>query len=261
MSLLHKIFKVSVVSLLMSAGAATAQEFALPIPVQTDRDSREISVVVDKGLRSTRSLPTLSLRNARRAMFAGELVSDEDLRKLANYGDSLAALKYVDILMARGLNANASDIAYYGAIAVGGGRVWALPEMVEAMHLLDPKTEPKKRVNKYISVLYPHAWAGNSLALDAVVDFNGEGLLFGALSEATRLKIEAQAEANKDGRTELKQAISILRKPDLTQDELGRARALLERAQKTEHLAVSTMAANLIEQLAANHYGDAAQTN
>jgi hypothetical protein len=194
-------------------------------------------------------------------MFDNKLVEDRLLRKLADYGDSLAALKYVEVLMTRGIEQNPSDVAYYAAIAVGGGRVWALPEMVAALQMLDAKTEPKQRINKYISVLYAHAWAGNSLALDAVIDHNGEGRLFGPLSERTKAKIDAQAEANADGRTELKQAISILSLPAPTSDELTRARSLLERAQKADHLAVATTAANLLEQLAANQYGDAAQTN
>ncbi|WP_108884670.1 hypothetical protein [Pseudoprimorskyibacter insulae] len=232
----------------------------MPLPIPYDRDTREISVVTDEGLKSMARLPQ-NLKDARQAMFNDQIVDADDLKALADRGDTLAALHFVDVLKARGIENNPSDTAYYAAIAVGGGRVWALPEMVQAMHMLDPKTEPKARVNKYISVLYPHAWAGNTLALEAVMSFNGEGRLFGPLSSATKAKIDEQLETQTAGRFDLQRAVDILRKPTLTEAELGTARTLLERAQNSDHLAVATTAANLLEQLAANHYGNAAQNN
>lgn len=244
----------------LGAQAAAAQEGSLPLPLPYDRESREISVVTDEGLKSMSRLPQ-SLKVARQAMFDGDPVDADDLKRLADYKDTLAAARYIDVLKARGVENNASDVAYYAAIAVGGGRVWALQDLVSALPMLDPETEPKARVNKYISVLYPHAWAGNTLALQAVIDMNGEGRLFGALSSATKAKIDAQLALDGSGRNELQQAVNLLRQPDLTKDQLGRARMLLEQANTSDHLAVSTMAANLLEQLAADFYGDAAQTN
>ncbi|MEC3860829.1 hypothetical protein VK792_05995 [Mesobacterium sp. TK19101] len=238
-----------------------AQSETLPLPFPIDRASREISVVVDKGLKSTNRLPTRALREARLALLDKQPVEADMLKALADRGETLAALRYVDVLMARGIEENASDVAYYGAIAVGGGRVWALPEMVEALQYLDPATEPKARINKYIQVLYAHAWAGNELALDAVIDYNGEGRLFGPLSAATKAKIDEQINTLGGGRSDLKMAISILRKDTLTNQDLADARSYLDRAQQAENLAVATTAANLIEQLAAGKYTSAAATN
>lgn len=236
-------------TLMAFAPAANAQADSFPLPFAIDKESREISVVVDRGLRSMRGLPSRELRTARQAMFDGEPVEPDLLRRLADHGDTLAAFRYVDILMARGLEENASDVAYYSAIAVGGGRVWVLPEMVSALHLLDPNTEPKSRINKYIQILYPHAWAGNSLALDAVIDFNGEGRLFGPLSNATRDRIDTALEEKQDGRGDLKRATEILKDENLTDQDLAMAMTYLRRAEMANHLAVATTAANLIEQL------------
>ncbi len=234
---------------LTAATAGWAGSTVLPLPFPTDKESRAISVVVDRGLRRTVDLPSKALRDARIAMLDGETLEPDVLRQLAERRDTLAALRYVDVLMEDGLEENASDIAYFASIAVGGGRIWAMPELVTALALLDPATEPKARVNQYIKVLYPHAWAGNTLALDAVIDFNGEGRLFGALSASTKAKIEQQVESSDTGRGNLKLAIAILRKETITDEDLGQALVYLRRAEQADHLAVATTAANLIEQI------------
>ncbi|MCH2094718.1 MAG: hypothetical protein MK160_06320 [Rhodobacteraceae bacterium] len=228
--------------------ALTSPVFAqtLPFAFPADRDSRQVSVVVDEGITNTADLPNRALREARLAMVAKKVVSDDDLRGLAEAKDGLAAAKLVDVLVGRGIPENASDIAYFGAIAVGTGRIWPLDEMVEAMWYLDPDTEPKGRKAQMIKVLYAHAWAGNSLALQAVIDFNGDGKLFGKLSEKTRQKILLQAEKNADGRAELRLALAILQTNDQSDADLARARDYLTRAALSPELPVQVTAANIL---------------
>ncbi|WP_130404205.1 hypothetical protein [Thalassococcus sp. S3] len=242
----------------MIAYGALAQ--AVPITIPTDRETRKISVVTDRGITQTKQLPSAALRQARRDMNAKKVVSDADLRKLADYKDGLAAQKYVALLVGRGLKQNASDVAYYASIAVGAGRVHALPEMVDAMRYLDPDSEPAARKRQLISVLYPHAWAGNSLALDAVVTFNGEGKLFGALSEKTRQRILTHAEDG-DGRIELRMALNLLDTPAPTRADLEQAKVYLGRAAKSKTLSVATTAANLIPLIDERHTKLASATN
>jgi len=172
-------------------------------------------------------------------------VTDADLRALADQGDGLAAQKYVSRLMLQG-GASPSDIAYYATVAISTGRVWTLPEAVDAMRLLDPETEPAARKKAYVAMLYPHAWAGNSLALDAVIDLNGEGKLFGPLSEATRQRILEQGDKNGDGRAALRLALILLQKPELTADDQATLQDYLNRAKAVENLAVRTTALNLL---------------
>ncbi|MCF6234276.1 MAG: hypothetical protein L3J36_14425 [Rhodobacteraceae bacterium] len=219
-------------------------ELAFPF----DLESRQIAVEVRPGLRSTRSLPNAALRQARLGMLANQVVSDENLRALADHGDGLAALKYVRLLVSRhtGQRAHASDIAYYAAIAVGTGRIWPLRDMITAMRLLNPETEPKNRVREYIAVLYAHAWAGNTMALDAVVEFNGDGLLFGAMSDATRAKILAQSKVNGNGRVELRLAIRLMIKSKRPAEETELAKTYLVQASGSDNLAIKATAENLL---------------
>lgn len=231
---------------LTGSPASGGSEIELAFPF--DLESRQIAVKVRPGLKSTRSLPNASLRKARLSMLAKQVVPDETLRALAGYGDGLAALKYVRLLVSRhkGQRAHASDIAYYAAIAVGSGRIWPLRDMIDAMRMLDPKSEPKSRVREYIAVLYAHAWAGNSMALDAVVEFNGDGLLFGAMSDKTRAKILAQSKINGDGRAELRLAVRLMSKPERPPEDIELAQTYLVRAKGSDNLAIKTTAENLL---------------
>jgi hypothetical protein len=230
---------------------APARLAGLPMTVPADRARREISVTVTPGLTETRRLPTTELREARKAMLAGTEIPDAPLRALADLGDGLAALKYHRRLLARSPAVPPSDIAYYGTVAVATGRIWPLADVVAALHRLDPATEPAARVKAYAAMLYPHAWAGNALALDALIDFNGEGKLFGPMSEATRTRILEQGDAAGDGRAALRLAIALLQKPDPAPADRARAEAYLTRAMAADHLAVKTTAANLLALLKA----------
>lgn len=222
---------------------AAADELTLPIPPVVER--QDVAVVVDRGLTKTKYLRSARLRAARVAMLAKRPVSEADLKALAQRRDSLAALKVTQLLWQRGLEANASDIAYYGSIAAAAGRVSALKKMIRAMEHLDPETEPAARKNQIIRVLYPYAWGGNALALEAVVKYNGEDRLFGALSDGTRRKILQEARDG-DGLIELRMAVTLLQDTNRTPETEATALAYLERAQNSERLAVRTTAQNLI---------------
>jgi len=237
----------------LAAAPMAAQQAHVPIipnVIAPDTEGTLISVTVEPGLTNSKRLRSSALRKARTAMHNGDPVYAEDLRALALAGDGLAAQRYVRVLQAGKAAANPSDLAYFSAVAVGTGRIWTIKTMIAAMHELDPETEPRDRIRKYIQVLYPHAWAGNRLALDAVVAFNGEGRLFGPLSDRTRDRILSQSEKNGDGRIELGMAVSLLERaraaetPD--KDDLAQAYRLLQRVKSSDHLAVRTSALNLL---------------
>lgn len=241
-------WRAVILCMVLPLGAAAQDAPVIPNLIAPADTSARISVTVDPGLRTSNALRP-ELRRARAALHAGNPVSAENLRRLAQAGDGLAAQRYVRVLSAKD-NADPSDIAYFAAIAVGTGRIWTLEKMIEAMHRLDPGTEPRARIRKYIRVLYPHAWAGNSVALQAVVDFNGEGRLFGPLTERTRQRIEAEAREQGDGRIELGLAVAMLKRTRAIQTpdpaELDQARSLLLLAEASDHLAVRTTAQNLL---------------
>lgn len=222
----------------------------ISMQIPPDTAHAQISVVVTKGLTRSNKLPTQALRDERQAMFDGKEIAAETLKILADHGDGLAAQKYVRYLIASVPDASPSDIAYYGTIAVSTGRVWTLPQVVEALRLLDPATEPPVRKKAYIAMLYPHAWAGNSLALDAVIDLNGEGKLFGPMSAATQKRVLAQGEKVGDGRIPLRLALVLLQKVDRTKADMDAAQHYLTLAKAASNLEVQVTAANLLDLIA-----------
>ena len=229
---------------LMTSGFAVAQ--TLPVAIPADTAHRDIKVVVTRGLTQTKSLTSPALRAARKAMLADKAISDANLRALADHADGLAALKYFHILQTQAPAAAASDIAYYGTVAVSTGRVWPLQATVDAMYTLDPATEPPKRIKAYLAMLYPYAWAGNSVAMDTLIDMNGEGRLFGPMSDATRAKVVAQATKAGDGRALLRMALALMQNPDPSDKDRALIQDYLERASKGNNLAVKATATNLL---------------
>ena len=207
-----------------------------------DPESAKISVITDTGITRTDQLPE-GLRDLRRSMNNGETLTTDELRALADQGDALAAWNVVKKMRVEG--GAAADIAHYAATAAGAGRVYALGDMIRSMHRLEPGSVTGARLNHLVRVLYAHAWAGNSKALDAVISFNGEDRLFGPLSDATRTKILEQARTM-DGRVELHFALDLLAKDTLTEAERRGARNYLKKAQESKNLAVLATAQNLI---------------
>lgn len=226
--------------------AAMAQSRSINVQIAPDAEASRISVVVVPNLSHTRRLPTAALRQARKDMLDDKDISPDDLAALAQHYDGLAAQKLVQHLLAGGAESVASDIAYYGSIAVSTGRVTSLRPAIAAMMQLDPQVEPKARVKVYAEMLYPHAWAGNPMALDAVMDLNGEGKLFGPLSDKTLAKIVAQGEKAGDGRVALRLAVGLMDRLDATADDAAQARAFLLQAAAGNNFSVQTTATNLL---------------
>jgi len=214
--------------------------------IAPDAEASRISIVVTPNLSHTKRLPTAELRAARKDMLAGTDISDDLLRGISLHYDGLAAQKLVERMLADGAEKHASDIAYFGSIAVSTGRIKSLRPAIAAMMQLDVAAEPAERVRVYAAMLYGHAWAGNPMALDAVMDLNGEGKLFGPLSEKTRAKIVAQGKAAGDGRVALRLAVGLIDRPDAPMADLEQARTYLVQAAAGPHFAVKTTATNLL---------------
>lgn len=217
-------------------------------PLPGDAESRKISVVVDRGITHTNQLPS-ALRPLRKAMVAGSAMSDADLRRLAERGDGLAALRLTKRLMSHGLATNAEDIAYFASIAAGAGRVSTLDDMIAALYLLAPDQLPREKLRKTIRVLYAHAWAGNTRALGAVIDLNGPDQLFGAMSEKTRNKLLDKGRELGTGQIELRLAIKELSEAPDDATTRTRVAGYLIRAERMGDLAVQTIARNLRRRL------------
>jgi len=94
-----------------------------------------------------------------------------------------------------------------------------------------------------------------------MVDLNGEGRLFGPLSEETRLRILEAAASAADGRVPLLMALDILRAPEPPPEALALARDYLGRASEAGDLAVRAMAQALLGRLADDGANVAAGTS
>jgi hypothetical protein len=234
--------------LALLAAVPAGADIILP-PIPYDAAGAKISVITATPLSGTNKLPPGDMRKARKAMIAGAEISDQMLRDLADQGDSLAAQKYVQRLVDRGIAQNASDIAYYGSFAVGTGKVFLLKDTIEAMRRLDPATEPQARRDAYVAMLYPHAWAGNTLALDAVIGMNGEGRLFGPMTDETRARITEVGERLGGPRFALRQALIHLQNRPMTAGDRAEARRSLAIAAQSQDLTVRVTAENLLRQL------------
>lgn len=248
-----------VVQMGLAAGGALAQDLvpadtavpvmsvsgqAIVMNIAPDRARRDISVVLNEGLRSMRTL-TPEQRAARKAMQDGQEISEAELRTLADLWDGVAALRLVRLLEEKGDAALAADIAWYGAIAVSTGRVWPLETTIAALHKLNPAAVPEERMTVYRDMLYAHAWAGNSLALDAVIDLNGEGRLFGPMSEETKAKVLEMGDAIGDGRIALRMALALWQNADSLAADDTLLQDYLDRAIAGNNLVVRTTALNL----------------
>lgn len=202
-------------------------------------ERKKISVVVTRGVTHTRQLPR-QLQSTRKAMLAGRPMVDEQLRDLAKAHDSLAALRYTKRLMAR--DGSPAEIAYYASLAAAGGRASVFDDMVKALYSLRPGDMEKTRLSHVISVLYGYAFAGNTLALDAVMDLNGPKALFGEMSPKTRERLLSEGLEIGDGRIELRLAMQAISERTVpTQVIVG----YLLRAERMGDLAVRTTAENL----------------
>lgn len=227
------------------SGPAKTIVFTLP----PDRSRRDISVVLQEGLRSMVLVPTPELRAERKAMQEGQEISEASLRSLANLWDGTAALRLVRLLETKGDKARPADIAWYGTIAVSTGRVWPLEETIAALHKLNPADVPAERLQAYSDMIFAHAWAGNSLALDAAIDLSGPGRLLGPLSAETRARLIAQDAATGDGRIALRLAIALWQNANTSVADDTVLQEYLDRAITGNNLVVKTTALNLSAQI------------
>jgi len=162
------------------AGPARA-EGARPLPLPPgDPAAARIAVVVVPDRTRTHLLADAGLRQARRDMIEGAAVAEDDLRALADLGDGLAALRLVQRLATRPAPPQ-EEIAWYGTLAAQSGRVAGLAPAVAALRLLEPAAMAVPRREAARAMLEAHALAGNTLALDALIDLSGAGRLFGPL--------------------------------------------------------------------------------
>ena len=233
-------------TMLAFAGPATAQVVDLGTGGSSaDPEAKRIAVELAPGLRSTRDLPW-NLQQARRRLIDGQTVSMTDLRQMADRGDGFASYRFAERLMETGNPDLADDAAHYYGMAAATGRAGAIFGLVKAVDAIkDVDAVPPRRLDVIRDILLAYARAGNSRAIDAVLQYHLDGVPFGSFGDDVESLVLAGS-GDGAGAVSLQLATALLQQPDPTREELERARDYLERAQASESMRTVLIAGNLL---------------
>lgn len=169
------------IALAFVAGIATAGPVMSPAPQRLELPSL-LRVDFHNRVTKTLDLPTFELQQARRRMLAGEPISWNDMRALADYGDGLAAFRFARRIEEQGDPALLSDAAFYYANAAFTNRDYAVGPLVRILQRRDVEFSPR-RLEHIENALRARALAGDEKAIKALTDFYVSGHPFGRQPE------------------------------------------------------------------------------
>lgn len=135
-------------------------------------------LVWDDRVTETRDLPTWHLQKARRRMLAGQNISYDDMRALADLGDGLAAFRYANRLLDLDRPDVLSAAALYYATAAMTGRDYAIWPLIRLLRRDDIEYSDV-RLRHLENVLRTLAESGNDSAATALMKFYESGHPFG----------------------------------------------------------------------------------
>lgn len=133
----------------------------------------------------TNDLPTAELRRLRRRMLNDQWISFQQMRRLADAGDGLAAFNYAERLLAMNDPDLHSAAALYLATAAYAGRDYAVWKLTE---LLDRRDVPfsEKRLVHLENAMRALALQGSERAEAALIRYYANGHPFGRHPEKAR---------------------------------------------------------------------------
>jgi len=229
-----------------------------------DVDAARITVRMTPGITSSRQLGSPALVAARRALGAGEFVPFSSIRELADRGDGFAALRFAQALENLDTEVALADIAHYYGVAAATGRGGALNGLIRVLDQIDSDDLSDERSAILKNIVITYTLAGNSRALDAVLRYNLRQEPFGALDEELHNVLDEKLSdvvegENDDGtaRLALQLAVSIMRNPASTTEDLNRAEGYVEIAVAAPALQTQLMAENVSTLLEAELQGRA----
>ena len=169
-------------ALSLTAGQAPALSVAPPSSVQAAPPGLPFVLIFDERVTATRDLPTWDLQQARRRMLAGEEISWNDMRALADNGDGLAAFRFAQRIESRGDPSLLGDAAFYYATAAYTNRDYAVGPLVRILQQPDVEFTPR-RLEHIENSLRAMALAGDAKAAEALTGFYTTGRPFGRQPE------------------------------------------------------------------------------
>lgn len=257
--------KLKTCAVAVALGFAPAIAFATPHPVPYATGAAHVGtrfadliLVQESGAFHTQNLPTAALQRARKRMIAGQRISFDEMRAIADAGDGLAAFRYADRLLGLNDPALLDDAAHYFAVAAHTGRDYAVGPLLRVLATTDLQINPK-RLQHIETALRRHALQGDTKATDALIGFYSTGKPFGLQPDAAN-ELQQAVALNGDPQAAIEMALRAVSDPATTLSDADIA-ALLQIAVKSENLGLRTTAQNvlgLLEKRAAASGDDAA---
>lgn len=238
----------AILSTALILGCAEAQAASVPhaAPVADIAAQDQIVRVRDNRVTETNDLPTYELRRLRRRMLNDQWISFQDMRRLADAGDGLAAFNYAERLLVMDDPELHSAAALYLATAAYAGRDYAVWKLTK---LLDRRDVPfsDKRLKHLENAMRSLALQGSEHAEAALIRYYATGHPFGRHPEKARALMGDMADEG-DADAAMKLATQAL---SGEAPEIGEARlaTLLEIAGTSDDLGTRAAARTLGEQL------------
>ncbi|MGB8812489.1 MAG: hypothetical protein WCC57_04830, partial [Paracoccaceae bacterium] len=187
------------------------------------------------------------LRDLRRKMVAGGILTNAQLRELADTGDGLSAFNYAKRLDAIGRPDLIDDSVHYFAIAAYSGRSFAVRRLITLLQT-DGLTLSASRAKGAHDALATQAKSGNEAAALGLSALYFKGTPFGKDTQLGRDYL-AIAARNGSGGAAVQLGLSYMTAtPDAPADP-DRARIYLDMALASPDLSAKTIAASLMHRL------------
>lgn len=191
----------------------------------------------------------------RHLMVKGETVKYEDLKKLADSGDGLAAYNLAKRLNKSGSDATTTILHYY-TMAAAKGLDYAVRPLVSVLRK-GADGASQASLDGAERVLEDAARHGDEVATEALAKFYLDGKPFGHNPDKAKALRERMAEAG-NGQVAFQLAVQILSSSDASKTDRSKVNDYLKIAAKSDDLGVRTMAENLLRTRTAPE--DVAQT-
>jgi TPR repeat protein len=230
-----------------AASLAAVQAAALPVlprtGAQAEPTESQPHPVFDERITGTLDLPTWDLQQARRRMLAGEQISWDDMRALADNGDGLAAFRFAQRIEGQGDPALLADAAFYYATAAYTNRDYAVGPLVRILGQPNVEFSPR-RLEHIENALRAMALAGDAKAAEALTGFYTSGRPFGRQPEkALQFRLDLAEAGEPDAAMGLVlEAMSG--SPTVALDE-EQVNLLLDVVEASDDLGLRTTAANI----------------
>jgi len=230
-------------ALTLVAGQASALAVAGPAVVQAAPAALRPVLVFDERVTATLDLPTWDLQQARRRMLAGEQISWDDMRALADNGDGLAAFRFAQRIEGQNDPALLADAAFYYATAAYTNRDYAVGPLVRILNQPNLEFSPR-RLEHIENALRAMALAGDAKAAEALTGFYTSGRPFGRQPEkALQFRLDLAEAGDPDAAMGLVlEAMSGSSTLALEDEEVLR---LLDLVEASDDLGLRTTGANL----------------